>query len=150
MDDDPPKPNEVVPPLEMDDATLLERLAIYQGRARNILSDYNIGTGDMSVIARRADILIQDTGTRADLLLHLICLQEFGAEAKRRGILEEATRPTERAESEDAPGQDAPGNQAPAEEASTLKPPQKDPETGEAPSVDDEATKALFEKLDRQ
>jgi len=61
-----------------------------QGRVRNLMREFNIGSGHICAMARDAELSITDTALRAEFLRLLIDLHEFGRTAKRRGLLQPA------------------------------------------------------------
>lgn len=75
-------------PERLDDDTLRKQLGAVQARARNLMREFNIGSGHICAMARDAEMSITDTALRAEFLRLLIDLHEFGRTAKRRGLLQ--------------------------------------------------------------
>jgi len=115
---------------------LLAHLGVVQHRARQIMRDFNITSGHITIMARQAELMIADTGVRAEFLRLLIDLHEFGREARSRGILGN-TKPTG----------DAPGRAPKSERAGETK--LFASSDGALDDVSEEASRALFTFLDR-
>ena len=124
-----------IAPGRCDDTALIEQLAEVSSRARRIMQEYNIGSGHICAMARRAEQTISDTALRAEFLRLLIDLHEFGREARQRGLLGKS-------------GGDGGASPAP--------PPDLDrgtklfaPTEGASDAVSDDASRLFFAFLDR-
>ena len=74
-------------PHDLDDDTLLERLATVQTRARDLMRDFKIPSANISTMAWHAEQAMDDTSVRAEFLRLLIDLHEFGRQARQRGLI---------------------------------------------------------------
>lgn len=128
-------------PAECGDDGLQVELAGIQTRARRLMDEHGIATGDMVSMAREAERSIGSEARRAEFLKLLIELHEFGSEAKRRGLLPSAS-PTRN------PGGDRAAN---PEATPDRKPGTRLFDSSEAAGdeVDDDAARAFFDRLDR-
>lgn len=79
-------------PAAFDDHELVRMLVEARSRSQAIMREFNIDGGHICLVARRAEQTISDTALRAELLRLLIDLNEFGREAKRRGLLQPTRR----------------------------------------------------------
>ena len=86
-DDIEKRPSGQVGPDGYGDQALVGHLVDVQSRTRQIMQEFNIGSANVCVMARRAEQQISDTALRAEFLRLLIDLHEFGREAMRRGVL---------------------------------------------------------------
>lgn len=149
---DPDKLATFPAPTQLADGELLQRLQEIQRRTRELIMKYQIQPGAFSVMARRARQAISNSDELCELFELLINLQEYGAEAKQRAVLADAS--TE-AEGEKAAKAGSPRAAAPAQKpaatpekpgAETL-PPAGGTAAGEV-EVDEKLSEDFFRDLD--
>lgn len=128
------QPTERPAPHNLDDHALMVRLVTVQARARDMMREYSIASGNVSVMAWQAEQSIADPTLRAEFLRLLIDLHEFGRQARQRGLLNATKAKAE-----------APEAAKPTEKATNLF--ASDEEGADMVSTD--ATRAFFKHLDR-
>lgn len=127
-------------PKDYDDDELKGLLSGAQARARSLMDRHGIASGHILAMSRQAERAIDDGTERAELLKALIELQEFGGEAKRRGLLRQARRGTA---STAEPAAETPAGPAERRETGLFE-----SEQAAGDEVDDDAARAFFDRLD--
>lgn len=130
-------------PKDYDDAALKAQLSGIQSRTRRLMDEHGIASDDMVSMARDAERTIVDETRRAEFLKLLIELQEFGGEAKRRGLLRNpaAARAAKQARENDA--STAPAVAEPGRETGLFE---RQEAAGD--EVDEDASRDFFGRLD--
>jgi hypothetical protein len=127
-------------PKDYDDEELKALLSGAQARARRLMDQHGIASGHILAMSRLAERAIDDGAERAGFLKALIELQEFGSEAKRRGLLRRTGRP---AATTATPSPKAADEPAQRRETGLFE---SDQAAGD--EVDDDAARAFFDRLD--
>lgn len=145
-------------PSELSDDKLLERLLDLQQRTRGMLMKYQLKPASFSAMARIARRSISNTEELSELFELFINLQEFGAEAKQRKVLNEASITQSGEQSKSAAAASVRRREGGADliEAEIIpvakessKPPQSLVSEAEAAASNEKASRDFFSNLDK-
>ena len=130
-------------PKDYDDEGLKAQLSGIQSRTRRLMDAHGIASDDMVSMARDAERAIVDDTRRAEFLKLLIELQEFGGEAKRRGLLRNPSAVRAAKQATDKDTGNAPAAVEPDRETGLFE---RDEAAGD--EVDESASRDFFGRLD--
>ena len=125
-------------PNDYDDDSLKALLSGIQARARRLMDRHGIASGHIVAMSRQAERVIDDGAERAEFLKALVDLQEFGSEAKRRGLLPHAGH----------------GKASSDQQPDPAQPPQRretglfESEQAAGDEVDEDTAREFFDRLD--